>query len=116
MIFIADESTDTNIISSLRENNFSVLSIQETYAGMEDDTILKMCNETRHLLITEDKDFGDLVYHLQMPHHGIILVRCNEMSNIEKAKRVVTVIKVHQPDIQNCFVVITPSQVRIRKI
>ncbi|MGI8584197.1 MAG: DUF5615 family PIN-like protein [Chitinophagaceae bacterium] len=115
MVFIADESTDNNIISSLRENNFSVIAIQEITAGMGDDSILKMCNEAQHILITEDKDFGDLVYHFQMPHHGIILVRCNELSNIEKAKRVVSVIKIHYNDLENSFAVITPSQIRIRK-
>src|SRR6266545_1457661 len=115
MVFIADESTDNNIISSLRENNFEVIAIKEISIGLDDESILKMCNEGQHTLITEDKDFGDLVYRFQIPHHGIILVRCNTMQNKEKAKRVLNVIKAHVKDLENAFTVISPAKIRIRK-
>lgn len=115
MIFIADESVDANIISSLRENNFWVIAIKEIAAGADDEAILKMCNETQHILITEDKDFGDLVFHFQISHHGIILVRCNDVPNKVKAQRVSDVINAHLADLENCFTVITASKIRIRK-
>jgi predicted nuclease of predicted toxin-antitoxin system len=115
MIFLADESTDFNIISLLREHEFYVVAIKEVAPGSNDESILELCSRQQHILITEDKDFGDLVYHFQFPHNGIILVRCNEMPNKAKAKRVIDAIKIHKDDLINCFTVITPAKIRIRK-
>ncbi len=115
MVFIAEESTDSNIISLLRENEFFVISVKETEPGADDESVLNFCSREQHILITEDKDFGDLVYNFQLPHNGIILIRCNEMQNKAKAQRVVDIIKLHKDELVNCFPVRTPANIRVRK-
>jgi predicted nuclease of predicted toxin-antitoxin system len=37
------------------------------------------------ILLTQDKDFGELVYRLQTVHFGIILIQLGNQSAVEKA-------------------------------
>ena len=43
--------------------------------GAADDDVLALAFNERRILLTEDKDFGELVYRLKKPAHGIILIR-----------------------------------------
>ncbi|MDQ1352051.1 MAG: hypothetical protein QG657_2357 [Acidobacteriota bacterium] len=52
MQFIADENIDTDIVQSLIEEGYDVLSIAEDFPGISDITILEMVNEHRAILLT----------------------------------------------------------------
>lgn len=44
-----------------------------------------MANEESRILLTQDKDFGELVFLLKNVHHGVVLIRLNGYTAIEKA-------------------------------
>jgi predicted nuclease of predicted toxin-antitoxin system len=60
--FLADESVDFRMVTHLREKGFEVQAILENHPGVSDDEVLQIAHESDAILITEDKDFGDLVY------------------------------------------------------
>ena len=64
MNFVADESVDAAIVRILRENQFEVISISESFFGKPDDVVLEIAVQEQALLLTEDKDFGELVFRL----------------------------------------------------
>ena len=65
MNFIADEGVDFLIVKKLREDGHDVFYIAEEKRGISDATILNIANQEDRLLITRDKDFGELVYRLR---------------------------------------------------
>ena len=75
MRFIADEGVDAQIVAALRKEGHDVLYVIEFDAGASDPDILCNANEEDRILITRDKDFGELVFRLKKVHSGIILNR-----------------------------------------
>ena len=75
MKFLADECCDTSMVEALRQNNIDVMYVMEFMQGASDTEILAYANKTGRILITEDKDFGELVYRFRLPVRGIILLR-----------------------------------------
>lgn len=116
MRFVADEGVDAQIVRALRENKHDVLYIAESNAGESDDVILGFANKDNRILITRDKDFGELVFREKMIHSGIILNRLYELKAEEKAVLVVTVIEKYGEQLAASFTVIQPTKIRIRKI
>ena len=62
MNLLADESVDRQVVERLRQDGYAVLYIAELEPSIPDDVVLKRANETAALLITADKDFGELVF------------------------------------------------------
>ncbi|MBZ0207381.1 MAG: DUF5615 family PIN-like protein [Flavobacteriales bacterium] len=75
MDFIADESVDGHIIRALRSAGHTVQDIHESDLGAHDERVLEIANAGKSVLITEDKDFGDLVFANGSPHSGVLLIR-----------------------------------------
>jgi len=67
------------------------------------------------LLITEDKDFGELVYRLNKAHIGIILIRLSGLDLESKNKIVIKSLNENFNNMKNSFSVISAHQTRIRK-
>jgi hypothetical protein len=59
---VADENIDKEIVGRLRADEHDVLFIAEAYPGIDDQTVLGMSLQTDGVLLTADKDFGDLVF------------------------------------------------------
>ncbi|MBW1822202.1 MAG: DUF5615 family PIN-like protein [Deltaproteobacteria bacterium] len=74
MKFFADECCDAGIIASLRKEEYDVIYALEEEPGLQDDEILKRAYVERRILLTEDKDFGELVFRLRKPAAGIVLI------------------------------------------
>ncbi len=62
MKFLADEGVDGQIVARLRLEGYDVAYIAELNVGAVDPAILKLANEDDRILITRDKDFGELAY------------------------------------------------------
>lgn len=61
---VADESVDYRIVTELRNNEFDIYSIAEQQPSIQDESVLKIACDNNALLLTEDKDFGELVFSL----------------------------------------------------
>ena len=72
--FFADESVEKSIVLALREK-YKVLAVDEIMKGANDDLVLQNAESLNSILLTADKDFGELVYHGQLLHSGVVLYR-----------------------------------------
>ena len=79
MKIVADESVDFGIIENIRHNKIEVYSIAETNPGIPDNEVLNIAVDKESLLITEDKDFGELTFRMGFKHKGIILIRLTDL-------------------------------------
>lgn len=116
MIFLADENLDFPIISAIRNEGYDVLSISELSPSIDDNDVLKIANKENRVLLTSDKDFGELVFRLKLISSGIILFRIPELSNKEKATLAVKCIKEFEAEMQGAFSVVTQNKIRIIKL
>ena len=114
MIIVADESVDYGVVISLRNKGFDVLSISESHSGIEDVEVLSIAVQNQSILITEDKDFGELTYRLKKVHKGILLVRLVDIPRAERIEVVVETISDHLKDLQNNFSVLDKRGLRIK--
>ena len=69
MRLLADEGVDKQIVTKLRLSGFEVMYILQTHQGADDEFVLNVSNEQERVLITQDKDFGELVYRLRKAHN-----------------------------------------------
>ena len=61
--------------------------------GIEDEIVLKLANDNGSLLVTQDKDFGELVFRQGLTHWGVILVRLGGLTSDLKSIYVCDAIK-----------------------
>jgi predicted nuclease of predicted toxin-antitoxin system len=106
MKFLADEGVDGH----------DVLYVAENIGGTSDDEVLELANQTERILMTRDKDFGELVYREKKVHTGIILNRLYEISSLQKAALVSKVIQNFGEQLIGSFTVIQPGRIRMRKM
>ncbi|HVZ95899.1 MAG TPA: DUF5615 family PIN-like protein [Chitinophagaceae bacterium] len=109
-LVVADESVDYRIVTQLRNAGIEVYSITEEKPSLKDQDVLQIAYEKKALLITEDKDFGELVFRLQLPHTGILLIREGD----HKISSVINAIKLHYEKMINKFSVIKNKNLRIK--
>jgi predicted nuclease of predicted toxin-antitoxin system len=64
MKIVADEGVDRQVVEALRGENHDVTYIAELAPGISDEEVLQLANERDALLLTTDKDFGELVFRL----------------------------------------------------
>ena len=77
MKLLADENVHKEIVAALRSDGHDVLWVVESgLAGSDDITLLELARSEGRIIITSDKDFGELVeFDTQMLPVGIILLR-----------------------------------------
>ena len=114
MKFLADECCDAGLVASLRADGHDVLCILEEKPGASDDEVLLDAYTEGRILITEDKDFGELVYRLRKPANGIILIRIDVKERYMKWERLRKLIDKYEDRLGGCFVVIDIQKFRFR--
>jgi predicted nuclease of predicted toxin-antitoxin system len=115
MRIVADESVDGRIVDRLRRAGHDVIAIAESCVGMPDDQVLAKADAAGFLLLTADKDFGEIVYRRQMAHCGVVLLRQAGLSIDVRADAVLAVVASHAAELSAAFTVIAPESVRIRR-
>jgi len=116
MKFLADECCDKGSVNALRADGNDVLYVVESMQGSIDELVLKKAYEDERILLTEDKDFGGLVYRLKKPAFGIILLRFSVAERFEKVDRLRQITDLYPDNLVNKFVVLEPDKVRFRNL
>jgi predicted nuclease of predicted toxin-antitoxin system len=114
MNFLADESVDNPIIERLRHDGHDVLAVLEMEPSIPDEIVLERANQQGALLLTADKDFGEIVFRQRRITAGVVLIRLAGLSPGTKATIVSDVISEHSSELLHVFTVISPGMVRIR--
>ena len=115
MIFLADESVDRQIVETIRRAGYEVQAIAEISPGIPDTQVLSRANEAGAVLLTADKDFGELIFRQHQVHSGVVLVRLAGYASEAKAEIVVAAINAHAEELESGFSVVTGKAVRIRR-
>ena len=114
MKLYADEGVDRQVVDALRAAGFDVAYAAETDPAIPDDAVLERATAEMRLLLTNDKDFGELIYRLGKANHGVMLLRLAGLSADSKARVVVEALSTHSNEFARAFSVLSPGLLRIR--
>ena len=116
MKFLLDAcAASTPVLAALRDLGCDVLSVHDRLPHAPDDVVLALAAEENRVLITEDKDFGELVFLRGLPHPSI--VRLVEMTPVERAEILRTLIGHHADAMRDgAIIVVTKERIRIRRV
>ena len=116
MRLLADECCDAALIGALRDDGHDVLYAVESLRGVPDDDLLAGAFSERRILLTEDKDFGELVYRLRRSSYGIVLLRFDIADRSLKVPRLRDLLRNEADRLENAFVVLEPDKIRVRPL
>ena len=111
--FLADESCDFAVVRALRADGYDVIAVAEFMQRSVDDELIAQAHHDNRIVLTEDKDFGWLVFVSQADSAGVILVRFPGNARQSLASTVLRLVQEHGADLAGAFVVIEPGYTRI---
>lgn len=88
----------------------------DVIAGASDKEILEFAEREERILITNDKDFGELIFRLNRPSSGVILIRLKIDLPRSRQEQVLNVIESLSGKLKSGFIVVTEGKVRVRRI
>lgn len=113
--FLADESCDFAVVRSLRGAGYDVLAVSEVTTRSDDQQLINQTAAEGRILLTEDKDFGWLVYVSHEASAGVVLIRFPGNARSLLSRAILNLIEDHSHELTNSFVVVQPGYARIRR-
>lgn len=115
--FLADENIPFYVVKQLRKEGFKIISVVEEFAGSSDEKILEISSRKKWVIITFDKDFGDLIYKEKSDKPaGIILLRVAPKSPAFILQVLKWLLLEKKLSFEGNFVVVNKDKVRTIKI
>lgn len=112
MRFLVDECTGSKVAEWLRSESREVFSVFDEARGMTDDEVLTMAFSENWILITNDKDFGEMVFRERRNHHGVVFMRLEDERAANKIEILRKLLEGYAEKLTEEFVVVTETKVR----
>lgn len=111
MKFLTDENIAVSVVRSLRQAGFDVKDAKEQKLhGTSDTELLSIAHKENRIILTHDKDFGNLINDQHRPHKGVILLRFKSKKPDNVIPIFLTVLTARQESLfENNLVIITET-------
>jgi predicted nuclease of predicted toxin-antitoxin system len=114
--FFVDVGVGKKVKEYLLEKRYDTKSVRSLDQKMPDQEIIRLAALEKRIVITMDKDFGELVYHSGMDHCGILLLRLEDATGLEKQQVVAKILAKYADNMKNNFCVYQNKKFRFRKL
>jgi len=114
MRILADENVARDIVTWLRSSGHDVLFAAEIAPGAADIRWAELAEREQRVILTFDKDFGELVFRGGLTSHGVVLLRLDNLPVPAILARLQDVWSVVEANPARRFIVITEKGVRVR--
>ncbi len=114
--FVVDECVGPAVASWLCEKGSHVISIYDSFPSVSDTEVLNMAVAESAVLITNDKDFGDMIFLQKKQHHGIVLLRLVNDKSVNKIKILQEVLERYSNMLVGNFILATDGAIRVIKL
>jgi predicted nuclease of predicted toxin-antitoxin system len=114
MQFLADEGCDFNFVRALRAAGHDVRAVTEIALRADDPEVIRLATEQSRVLLTEDKDFGQLVFASGAPSAGVVLFRYPTAARQVVIEDFVRFAQEKGEQLRDCFTVFEPGRVRLK--
>ena len=99
----------------LFKSNIEIISIFQNHRGISDVDIIQMAQNPAKIILTEDKDFGDLIFAYKQNQVSVILLRYHYL-DMETISSILLKFLQNHIILQHSFIVITTKNIRIRRL
>jgi predicted nuclease of predicted toxin-antitoxin system len=114
--WLADECVAAPLVAFLRLGGHDVLYVAEAAAGVSDPDVIDLALREKRLLLTEDKDFGDLVFRRERAVPGVVLIRIGPENPALKTIRLAAAIERYGEGLFGRYMVIEEGRFRSRRL
>jgi predicted nuclease of predicted toxin-antitoxin system len=114
--FLVDVGVGRQVEQYLLGKKFDVKAVRLMDQCMPDQEIIRLAALEKRIVITMDKDFGELVYHSGMDHRGILLLRLENATGSEKQRVIEKILEDHADKLVDSFCVYQNEKFRSRKL
>lgn len=114
MKLLTDENISPIIVAALKAAGHDVIAVTEAMPGATDETIMRRAIAEQRILVTEDKDFGELAFKHGHRPHGIVRLTLPGFWPSQKAARICGVLELDASKIINRAAVVEPDRIRSR--
>ncbi|GAK50877.1 hypothetical protein U14_02118 [Candidatus Moduliflexus flocculans] len=112
--FLIDVGVGKEVENYIGQQGYDMKAIRLLDPGMPDEEIILLAYREERMVITMDKDFGELVYHGTKKHCGVLLLRLEDAAGTEKARVIASILQYHAAQLDSHFCVFQKGKLRIR--
>jgi predicted nuclease of predicted toxin-antitoxin system len=112
MRFLVDECTGPGVAAWLGANGHDVFSAYDQAAGETDSNLLSRAVNEDRIVVTNDRDFGEMIHREGRIHRGVVFMRLHDERNANKIRVMEQVLATHADQLAGQFVVVTESHIR----
>jgi predicted nuclease of predicted toxin-antitoxin system len=116
MRLLTDENVHADLVAWFRAKGHDVVSAAESLAGASDETLLARATDEARVLVTDDKDFGELVVHRRLAASGVMLLRLRDASIAVRIARLASLWPEIERSLPGRFVVVGERKLRVRPL
>lgn len=116
MLWLVDECVDAGVVSSLCSDGHDVVDIAAVAPSITDAAVSSLARDQNRPLLTEDKDFGELIFRLATPVPGLLLIRIAPELRSRKPDRLQMAVKFYGSALFGRYTVIEPGRFRSRPL
>jgi predicted nuclease of predicted toxin-antitoxin system len=110
---LVDACVAGSVARALQDAGFDVESVVEGGRDPGDRLILLRAYEARQILITRDKDFGEIIFRDGAPHSGLLRL-AGKMNYAEQSDRTLAALTGHAADPERgCVVTVDADSIRV---
>jgi predicted nuclease of predicted toxin-antitoxin system len=113
--FIVDENGGLVVPNWLRSQGYEVFSVYESARGIDDEEVIQKAFDENWILISSDKDFGNMVFRELRPHRGVILLRLENENSANKIAFLQRLFAEYLEQLSDNFIVVTEKLVRFAR-
>ena len=114
--FLADVNIEKDLVDFIKNSGYDTLWMPDYNRRLNDEELLKIANKEKRVLITNDKDFGELVFLQKKLSAGIILIRVRNQDVKQKLNVLKKLLNYYPEKIKNHFIVLTEKRIRIKML
>ena len=116
MRLLLDECCDPRVVAALRAAGHDVCYMLEAGPGAADEAVLALSSAEGRILVTEDKDFGELAIRYGRTVPGLILLRFSPDRRHLKTGALLALLVSHGEQLAGRFAVVEENRVRLRPL
>lgn len=116
MRWLIDECMDAGLVARMREHGHDVVYVMETAPAANDSEVMRRAQFENRILLTEDKDFGDLVFRRWQDVPGIILSRIDPTMHSLKWRRLTAAIERFGENLYGRYTILEEDRFRSRPL
>jgi len=105
MRFLVGVGVGTQVEEYLQEQGYDIKTVRAINHRMPDTEIIRLTASETRVVVTMDKDFGELVYHSGMRHRGVVLLRLEDATGVQKVRVLAEIPRRHTKQLIDCFYV-----------